>query len=214
MQADLVLFGAGGFGREVHQLVKDINRRQPSWNLLGFLDEKLEAGQTVQGLPVLGSYEWLADHPRARVTVAIGQPAIKHRIVQRLRTLGAGFGTLIHPDTTLGDGVALGDGTIVAAGCRLTTDIQIGAHVILNLNCTVGHDSTIGDYTTLAPNCNLSGNTHLGEGCDLGTNAVTLPGVSLGAWSVLGAAALLRESAPDNVVMVGVPARQLRGHLT
>ena len=37
---DLVIYGAGGLGREVAEIVRRINERHRFWNLLGFLDNK------------------------------------------------------------------------------------------------------------------------------------------------------------------------------
>ena len=36
---DLIIVGAGGFGREVVWLVERINQSQPTWKVLGFVDD-------------------------------------------------------------------------------------------------------------------------------------------------------------------------------
>lgn len=36
---DIVIIGAGGFGREVAWLIDDINKNEPTWNLLGYVDD-------------------------------------------------------------------------------------------------------------------------------------------------------------------------------
>ena len=36
---DLIIIGASGFGREVDWLVGRINKAEPPWNLLGFIDD-------------------------------------------------------------------------------------------------------------------------------------------------------------------------------
>ena len=41
---DLIIVGAGGFGREVVWLVERINQSQPTWKVLGFVDD-------AEGLP-------------------------------------------------------------------------------------------------------------------------------------------------------------------
>ena len=40
---DLIIIGASGFGREVLQIVKDINKAVMTWNIRGFLDDNLNA---------------------------------------------------------------------------------------------------------------------------------------------------------------------------
>ncbi|MCO5388432.1 MAG: hypothetical protein NHB14_24660 [Desulfosporosinus sp.] len=38
---DLIIVGAGGHGREVIEWVIDINKENPTWNVLGFIDDNL-----------------------------------------------------------------------------------------------------------------------------------------------------------------------------
>ena len=51
---DLIIFGASGFGREVAWLIERINRVNPTWNLLGFMDDNEEIqGTEINGYKVL-----------------------------------------------------------------------------------------------------------------------------------------------------------------
>ena len=55
MSKDLVLFGAGGSGREIARLVEKINDEENTFNLLGFVDDNESLwGQNLNGIPVLG----------------------------------------------------------------------------------------------------------------------------------------------------------------
>ena len=38
---DIVIYGAGGFGREIACLLNLINEKTPEWNIIGFLDDKI-----------------------------------------------------------------------------------------------------------------------------------------------------------------------------
>jgi sugar O-acyltransferase (sialic acid O-acetyltransferase NeuD family) len=228
MARDLVIVGAGGFGREVAQLVRDLNAAGPApWNLAGFVDDDpARKGTEVAGHPVLGSLDWLLEASVAArrvshetsdqiagapaIALGVGSPAVKSRIARRLAGHGFDFPTLVHPSAIVGDRVHLGTGAIVTAGCILTTDIAVGEFVTLNLGCTVGHDAVLGDYATLAPGVHVSGNVTLGEGADLGTGSSTIQGVTVGRWSVVGAGGVVVRDLADNVVAVGIPARPIR----
>ena len=63
MNRDLIIAGAGGFGREVQWLIERINQSTQSpeerWNLLGYVDDGIEQGTLVDDLPVLGGMEYL-----------------------------------------------------------------------------------------------------------------------------------------------------------
>jgi len=209
---DLVIVGAGGFGREVLQIVLDCNAVTPTWRFVGFLDEAVAKHRSlVHGYPVLGGLGWLADHPATEVILAMGNPPAKRKIDLELRRMGhATFATVVHPRAWHGRNVELGAGTVVCAGVMITCDVVIGRHVILNLNATVGHDARLEDYATLLPAVNVSGNVHVGEGADLGTASVLLPAVSVGAWSIVGAGAVVVGDLPADITAVGTPAKVIK----
>jgi sugar O-acyltransferase (sialic acid O-acetyltransferase NeuD family) len=209
---DIVIFGTGGFAREVHQVIEDINQEKNMWNFLGWLDGNAELhGQQVHGLPVLGELDWLDDRPDVAVVVAVGNTAVKRRLVRRAEAVGhRRFATLVHPLAWLGNRVAVGDGTVICAGTLVTTDIQIGNHVILNLDCTVGHDAIIDDFVTVAPSVNISGSVHIEEGVDMGTGSVVIQGRRIGHWSIIGAGAVVVRDIPANVTAVGAPAKPIK----
>jgi len=208
---DVVIVGAGGFGREVHQWIDDANQERPRFAIRGFLDgDATKHGSAIHDLPVLGDLDWLADHPTVGAVLAIGAPATKRRLVERLRTHVTSFPTIVHPRAVIGRFVELGGGAIVCPDVVITTDVRVGSFVILNLDVTVGHDAVIGDYATLAPGVHVSGHVSFGDGVDVGTGAVFVPGVSVGEWSIIGAGAVVSSPLPANCTAVGVPARPIK----
>ncbi len=209
---DLVIFGTGGFAREVHQIVEDFDQDKSAWNFIGFLDGNPEShNKEIHGFPVLGGAEWLAGRHGVAVVVAIGGPAGKRKLVEQIRAVDeTSFATLVHPLAWVGNRVSLGEGVVICAGTLITTDIRIGNHVILNLDCTVGHDSCIEDYVTVAPSVNISGCVKVGEGCDLGTNSTVIQGITIGHWSVVGAGAVVVRNIPSNTTAVGIPAKPIK----
>jgi sugar O-acyltransferase (sialic acid O-acetyltransferase NeuD family) len=209
---DLVILGTGGFAREVHQLAEDVNADRPTWNVLGFLDDEVSrAGEAVHGLPVLGARDWLND-TSVSVAVGVGVPATRWRIVDDLQRSypSIEFPTLVHPLAWIGNRIELGPGTIVCTGVRLTTDLVIRDHVQLNLDVTVGHDSVVHPFATVAPGVNISGRATIGEGCDLGTGVAIIQGISIGAWTIVGAGAVVVRDIPANVTAVGAPAKPIK----
>jgi sugar O-acyltransferase (sialic acid O-acetyltransferase NeuD family) len=206
---DIVIFGTGGFGREVANLIEDINMNISTWNMLGWLDGDFENhGKQVHELPVLGDVSWLASRPDVHVVVAVGGPALKKRIADSLGE--SRFATLIHPDVRIRSRIRIGKGSIICEGTQMTTNIELGCHVIVNLGCTVGHDSIIEDFVTISPGVNISGNVTIGIGTDLGTGSKIIQGINVGSWTVVGAGAVVSRELPANVTAVGVPARIIK----
>jgi sugar O-acyltransferase (sialic acid O-acetyltransferase NeuD family) len=208
----LVIFGAGGLGREVLLLLHQLNATHPTWDVRGFYDDQAPATPTVAGLPYLGSSADLnATTEPLAVAVAVGSPVGRAAVVARLTSAQLSFPTLIHPLVALGPDqrITLGEGSIVQQGCLLTCDITLGRFVLLNLGCTIGHDAVLGDFASLMPHANVSGAAKLGSGTYLGTNATVIQGVHIGDNTILGAGAVAVRDLPANVTAVGVPAKAL-----
>jgi sugar O-acyltransferase (sialic acid O-acetyltransferase NeuD family) len=210
----LVIFGAGGLGREVLLLVQQINQSRPTWDVRGFYDDQAPATPTVAGLPYLGTNTDLnASSEPVAVALAVGSPAGRAAVVGRLTSEQLHFPVLVHPRVALASTqrIALGAGCIIQQGCVLTCDIALGRFVFLNLGCTVGHDAVLEDFCSLMPHANVSGAARLATGVYLGTSATIIQGVSIGAHTVVGAGAVVVRDLPANITAVGVPAREVKG---
>jgi sugar O-acyltransferase (sialic acid O-acetyltransferase NeuD family) len=204
MALPLVIHGAGGFGREVLDVVDAVNGLRPAepyWDFLGFVDagdvDTYGRGSLIQASDVVGQ-------AGLHYVVAIGDPATRERVVAGASGSPA---TLVHPSATLGSDVAVGGGSVICAGVRITTNVRVGHHVHLNLNSTVGHDAVIGDYATIFPGVNLSGSTLIGSGVSLGTNSAILQGLTVGPGAFVAAGAVVVGDVPAGVTAKGVPAR-------
>ena len=206
---DLVIFGAGGYGREVRQVVEDVNADRSTWNLLGFLDDDpANHGGALLDLPVLGGAGWLEAHPAVAVVVAAGSPASRWKMLRALEPRE--HPVLVHPRAWIANHVTIGRGTVVLAGAAISTEVSIGEFVCLNKNCIAGHEGVVGDFVTVSPGASLSGRVHIGTGCDIGANSVVVQGVRVGEWSVVGAGGVVPRDLPPNVTAVGVPVKVIK----
>ncbi|HEX2925841.1 MAG TPA: acetyltransferase [Ruminiclostridium sp.] len=206
---DIVIIGAGSFGREVAQLIDDINVDQKIWNLLGYVDETAEKqGTLINSNPVLGGFEWLEKNRGDKLFAicAIGNPRAKHTIIKKISGYGLNFANLIHQDTKVSKFVEMGYGNVICCNSFISVNIKIGNHVSINPGCGIGHDVVIGDYSSLYWNVTVSGNVNIGDGCEIGSKADIIPKRSIGNWSVIGAGAVVTKDIPDNCTAVGVPA--------
>lgn len=208
----IVVVAAGGFGREVAWLIEEINADAPTYEFLGFLDD--HATSTPEGLPVLDTVGgWLArDRRDVQLVCAVGEPATRLKVVARIEQAGLAFATLIHPTVRRSRFTQIGAGSIVCAGNIFTTNIRIGRHVIVNLDCTIGHDSLLDDFNSLMPGVHVSGDVHLGRGVYVGTGACFINEITVGAWTVVGAGAVVSSNLPGGQIAVGVPAKAIKAN--
>jgi sugar O-acyltransferase (sialic acid O-acetyltransferase NeuD family) len=206
---DIVIIGAGGFGREVKWLIDEINRNSPQWNFLGFVDDGLEVGSDIFGNVILGDIDWLLDK-KLSVVCAVGDPIIKKKILRKISNTQNNYPILIHPSVIQSDSIQIDEGTIICAGTIMTVNINIGKHVIINLDCTIGHDVEISDYCTILPSVNVSGEVLISDCVSVGTGTQIIQQVRIGENSIIGAGAVVSKSLPENIVAVGIPARIIK----
>src|SRR5689334_6080041 len=91
----LAIFGAGGLGREILQLVRQINEASPTWQVLGFYDDQRPATATIHGLPYLGTAQDLNGTTEPlHVVVAVGSSHSRAGVVARLTSPHLQFATL------------------------------------------------------------------------------------------------------------------------
>ncbi|MBT1705347.1 acetyltransferase [Chryseosolibacter indicus] len=208
----IIVYGAGGFGRETALMIRQINVQSIRWNLIGFCDDGLSAGKVVDGLPVLGGIDHLNEvQEETAVAIAIADPKIRKSIREKIVNTKINFPVLVHPSVMLGDAErnSIGEGTIITAGNILTTNIHIGSFVIINLANTIGHDVTIDSYTSIMPGCSLSGFIDIETEVMVGTGARLLPQVKVGKGSKVGAGAVVTNSVNAGTTVVGVPAKSI-----
>ena len=210
---DLIIFGASGFGRETAWAAERINAKTPTWNLLGFMDDNEEIqGTEINGYKVLGRTADVCRYPEAYFVCAVGASRVREKIIANMKAVNPDirFGTLIDPSVEMSSRVTVGEGSIICAHTIVTVNVTIGSHVIINLDCTVGHDAVLEDYVTLYPSVNVSGATRIGHATELGTGMQIIQGKTVGAYSIVGAGAVVVKDIPEKCTAVGSPAKPIK----
>jgi len=212
----LAIYGAGGLGRELAWMVKDIIEHGGKWEVIGFFDDGKEKDSFIDELPVLGGLNEINASPAPlNLVIAISDPPTKEKLVRDIVNTNIEFPVLIHPACLAGDkkNNRFGRGTVLTAGVILTTRIQMGEFVLINLASTIGHDVNIGKFSSVMPGCSISGAVTLGERCLVGTGARILQNIIIGEDSKVGAGAVVTRNFGSGSTLIGVPAVKTTSHV-
>lgn len=175
----------------------------------GFFDDGLRPGSLVLGAPVLGPLGAALDWPEeCHLFVSLGDNRRRSQVYAGL--VGRRMATLIDPSAVVDETVVVGEGTVIMPGVVVNVDTHIGRNCILNTSCSVDHDGWLEDHVHVCPGVHLAGTVRVGEGAMLGTGVSVIPGIQIGAYTVVGAGAAVVRNLPAGVTAVGVPARVIK----
>lgn len=117
------------------------------------------------------------------------------------------IGTLVQMEnnTKVGERVSIETGAHITARAVIENDVFIGPHVV-----------TTNDNSMLRPIdvknrmvASLKG-PYIKNGCRIGANVTFLPGLTIGRNVVVAAGSVVTKDIPDNVIVLGAPAKVLR----
>jgi sugar O-acyltransferase (sialic acid O-acetyltransferase NeuD family) len=207
---DLIICTTSAHARELGDIVDAVNVSRPTWNLLGFLAAGPDEPQDIKinGLPVLGSVE---DLDRFSEACFLPTPFTKPFDIGPERVDPERVVSLVAPTAFVAKTATLGSGCILFPGCFVGGGARLGDGVAALANCVINHDDVLEDRVVLASGVTLAGSVHVETKSYLGQRCSVRQHLRIGAGSLIGmGAVVIKDVAPDSV-MVGNPARRLRG---
>ena len=198
----------GGF-HEIIELCEICGKK-----IIGLIDGDL--GKRYYNYEVFGEdsvafdiYKEVGDVP---LIISPDSPEVRKRLVNYYSNIGFNFCSLIHPNATISKYANIGKGVIVQSGAFVSANVVVQDFAKINVSGCVMHDSFIGKYTTIAPNAVVLGRVKIFESCYIGANSTVLPERAIGERATVGAGSVVTKDVPQDITVVGVPARQMLRH--
>lgn len=210
------IVGAGGFGREVIPVAKEMLERACNEPFaLFFIDDGITE-KTVNGYDVLSTdqfFELAADSHF--FNIAIGSGKVRERVANEMIARGASPFSIKAANSVVLDGNAISDGAVLCPFTTVTSNAKIGKFFQSNIYSYVAHDCIIGDFVTFAPGVKCNGNVQIESHAYIGTGAIIKQGtpdrpIIIGEGAIVGMGAVVNKSVAPGAVVVGNPAKPLR----
>lgn len=209
----IVLYGAGGFGREVASIIEVINSKKPTYDLVGFVDDTktFKDGDFINGYRWLGNRDWIIKHKEdAFFVCTIANTHAKARIQKELMEAGVKFETIIALGTFVSKHSSIGKGCVFYGGITISVNCTIGDGVLINQYCTIGHDVVIGNYSSIMPGTGISGNVTIGSEVSIGGHSFVVPKKKIEDNSVVAAGSIVFTNVKKGTTVLGNPARRIK----
>ena len=205
---DLVIIGAGGFGREVLAWARQSLQVDREWRIKGFVDDNPGAllGMNTPA-PLLGSIRDYRPDSTEVFICAIGNPSVKRLCCELMTSRGARFTRLVHSTAVIGDNVVLGEGVVLCPYSVVSANNCLGRGVAINVFSSVDHDASVGDWSQVNCHCDLTANVRVGQEVFIGSSVSVIPGVKIGDGSYIGAGSVVLRDVPNGAKVYGVPAK-------
>ena len=169
----------------------------------------------------------------------VGEPPRGKQPGELKTVIGAGgvirSGTVIYAGTVIGDRFQSGHGALVREDNVIGDDCSVGTHAVLEAGNRIGdgtrihsgcflEHTKIGSRVFLAPNVVFTDDPHpmcpryldcvLGatveDDVSIGANATILPGIRIGAGSLIGAGSVVTKNVDPQSVVAGNPAVRVK----
>jgi sugar O-acyltransferase (sialic acid O-acetyltransferase NeuD family) len=204
---DIVIVGAGGFGREVYRWAKD-SFPPTQYHIKGFLSDRPgELDGFAHDEKVLGDDLSYAVEENDRFLFAIGNMEVKKRIVARMKACSAQFLTLIHPTAVVVTSARIGEGVILCPFALVGDHAVLGDFVMMNFYSSCGHDTTVGKYSIFSPYATANGFANIEEEVFLGTHATVTANRRIGRGAKISANSVAMQDVPPGAFVYGVPGK-------
>lgn len=200
---DIIIVGAGGFGREIYYLIKKIGQ----WNVKGFIDDKeIDLTQhKIYDASWIGTIkDWIPAENEV-YAMGISSPKIKEIVSKIMIEKGAKFETLIAPTAYVNETTELGEGCVVGGRAWIGDCNKIGNFVNI-AGSSIGQDAVIGDFTTTTAHTNIP-TGKIGKRVFIGSMAVVLANVGDDAYVSAGSIVVTKVKSGTKVF--GNPAKKM-----
>jgi len=207
----LFIYCAGGFGKEVIDIARGIQRTRLRWNNIAFLDD-CRADAMVYGAQVFRLDAALQRFGSANMeaVIATGEPFVRGLLDQKLEASGVRLTTIVSEFAVVSESASLAAGCIVSPGCLVSSEAILGRNVALVAGACVGHNVQLGDNCVVAGHVNIGGACTVGSETYLGMGAQVKQLIRIGRGAVVGMGSVVFNDIPDNVIALGNPCRLIR----
>lgn len=136
ISVNLLIFGAGGYGRVVKELAESTRK----FGRIEFLDD--DNPSAIGKISEAGKF--IKEFPCA--VIAIGNPEIRQKLYKKIEEIGFEIVNIISGKSYISSSAKMGKGCVIEPFATVSANSVIGNGVFLCAGSAVGHNGEVGDF--------------------------------------------------------------------
>lgn len=206
---NLFIYGSGGIGCELCDIVDKINIDGKRWRKVSFVDD-VRTERVWYNREVFRFGEMLAETENCECVIALGEPAFRRSLYERLLEHEISLATIIDPTAVVSRTAKIGKGCIIGPHSFVSSNTRLDDNSMLEIQTVVGHDIYVGRHAVVSSCSVLGGNSHVGHESFVGLNCTIKEGARIGDQCIIGMGSSVFSDIGDGYIALGNPARPVR----
>lgn len=206
---NLVIIGAGGFGRSLYSNALESFGYGEDFQIKGFIDDNEAALNGFDGYPpLIGSIKDYKPEEDDVFVSSIGGD-FRKRCMEEIIGRGGKFQQLVHKTARIYHGVQMGQGNFVGAYTCIGNNATVGDYNLIQSYTVIGHDAKIGSWNRIDTHVTCVGGIVVEDETNIHTSAVINGGVTVGTGAHVGALSFVVRKVKPHTTVFGNPAKVL-----
>ena len=209
----LFIYGTRGAGVEVYDLVvrnREINEKYSKVYFVDdFLGEKEYYG--TRTLPFASCKNYMRGED-AEFVIAVGEPAARKLLFDKVRVAGYSLATLIDETAIVSDTAEISEGCVVNAYAIISSKVMLKENCFVMFEAIIGHHAWIESNCVICPKATVGGYSRVGRQTFLGLGSSMMQRVNIGNEAIVGLGSMVFRDVEDGATVIGNPARITKGN--
>lgn len=199
----ILIFSAGPAGREIYQLIKEINKVKKTWKVVGYVDDYLSF--KLNSLDKLRVFSQ-KNKPIGKDLYAISgimSPKLRKKIfLNEINKNEYKIPNLIHPNVEIPSCMRIGKGNIIFNNVHISFEVKLENYSIVSNFCDLGHNLIADDFLTIMPSVTIGGNCKIGKKVLIGSGVRILQNLKIDDNCQIGIGSILTSNLLKNSTVI------------
>ncbi|MAZ01625.1 MAG: hypothetical protein CMN56_00635 [Sneathiella sp.] len=134
----------------------------------------------------------------------------RQSMFRRLKDMGFGIETYVHPDAHLYSEYPLGEGCVVLPSVVIEPHVKVGENTMIWSNTTLAHHCSVASNCWIASGAVISGQARIKDNCFIGVNATIVNDKTVEEYCIIGGGALITKDTKPSSVHLSRSGEELR----